>query len=256
MCRVQRSSEERPVLISNPYCKPHQIVPSLDVNNLEHAVELAKLFKALGVSVVKIGPELINTYGYEVLYKALKPHITFIFLDLKLHGTPDSLLRTLKALRSNKRCVRYLTVMPDNGFRSVEKIVKEAGEDTKILIPIGLSSDLETESVAMRGRGLKKQNRFWLDEIALASGAHGIVCGKKSLALLKRHHQNLLVSAVGILLEGDLSDDHTNPITPAQAVKFEAQLLIVGRPLIGATLENTKENFEKILSNANSSKHP
>lgn len=255
MCGKQkRSSKENLVLISNPYCGPHQIVPALDATSLNHAIELAKVFKELGVVTMKIGPELINTYGYKAVYRSLKPYVTFILADLKVRGTPDSLLRTLEALRRENCAVKFLTVMPDNGFRSIHNLVKEAGDETKIIIPIGLSSDLESESVAIHGRGLKKQNRYWLDEIALASGAHGVVCGKTALGLLKKHHENLLVFGVGIRPEGESQNDHSDTITPAEAIAtYGAQLLIIGRPMItGFDFVKSRDKFQEILSNANS----
>jgi orotidine-5'-phosphate decarboxylase len=71
--------------------------------------------------------------------------------------------------------------------------------------------------------------------VAVAAGAHGVVCsGQEAAAVRARHAARLAPLVPGVRLAGDGAGDQRRVVTPAQAAAAGARYVVLGRTVTGA----------------------
>jgi orotidine-5'-phosphate decarboxylase len=157
-----------------------------------------------------------------------------VFLDLKLHDIPATVGRA--AAVATQFGVTYLTVHADEGGRAVEAAVAAAPK-TAILCVTVLTSISEEE---LRGVGYQ----LGIAELARrraaqakAAGCRGVICsGHEAGALRQVLGPDRLIITPGIRpADAHEAADQRRVMTPAQAIKKGADLMVVGRPIRDAS---------------------
>jgi len=74
-----------------------------------------------------------------------------------------------------------------------------------------------------------------LARTALEAGAHGIVCSPQEIALVRAAAgPDALIVTPGVRPAGAALDDQQRVMTPGEAVRAGANMIVVGRPILRA----------------------
>ena len=157
-----------------------------------------------------------------------------VFLDLKFHDIPETVLAATRAAAAYK--ARFVTVHASEGKRLLNAVVREVHKDTKVLAvtvltsirqedmrDIGMANDLDIRELALR-------RAQWARE----AGCAGVVCAGSEVRQVKERVGPELITVVpGIRPEWATvsKDDQARVTTPRQAILDGADYIVVGRPI-------------------------
>jgi orotidine-5'-phosphate decarboxylase len=179
--------------------------------------------------MLKVGLEMFSAEGPAAVRAAaaLGPPV---FLDLKLHDIPNTVEGAARsAARSG---ASLLTVHASGGPEMVRAAVRGAGAGMRVLAVTVLTSmdDAALSAVGLAGPAESAVVR--LAKLAVAAGAGGIVCSPLEVAAVRAAvgPEPLLVIP-GVRPAGAARGDQARVATPAEAVRWGADVLVIGRPL-------------------------
>lgn len=204
-----------------------RIALALDVPDLDTAKELIDKTRE-HVGTFKVGLELYTAVGPAAV-EAVHAAGAKCFLDLKLHDIPATMGRS--AARAASMGVAYLTVHSVAGLESLRQANDNAGS-TRLLAVTVLTS-LDTAALAAIGlSGGPRNAADRLAKLAWDAGLRGFVTSAHECADLRAMlgDQAFLVTP-GIRPAGSDAGDQKRVMTPANAIKAGANLLVVGRPI-------------------------
>ncbi len=182
----------------------------------------------------KVGLQLFTAAGPRVV-EWLHAQGKRVFLDLKLHDIPNTVLRAAESAR--RMNVQLLTVHGLGGAAMVRAAVEGAGDATGVLVVTVLTSMDSTEYGAALGRPqvTVEAEVLRLSAIAAEAGAHGVVTSGGEVAAVRRTFGDRLSPLVpGIRMTGDAANDQLRIVTPAAAAANGAAYVIVGRAVTSA----------------------
>ena len=196
---------------------------ALDVDDLVEALRLARRLSPW-FGVAKVGLELFVAAGPDVV-GALIDNGFEVFLDLKLHDIPSTVRKAANV--SGALGVRYLSLHAQGGDEMLRAGVeglyagaRNAGLSEPMAVAITvLTSDADAPAHIVPNR-LRS---------AVEAGCSGIICSGVDLKTVRELSPRTLRVVPGIRGAGADSHDQPFPITPEQAIKDGADLLVVGR---------------------------
>lgn len=204
--------------------------------------EARALYKRLKpfVSVVKVGLSLFVEQGPRAV-EVLRADGARIFLDLKLHDIPNTV--ELAAARAAGLGVAYLTVHASGGagmlaaaLRGAQGGAAAAGLEPPRVLAVTALTSLDDAEVGALGFGASAAEMAGrLAEVAASAGVGGLVSSAREVAALRARFPKLLLCTPGIRPAGADAGDQARTETPEAAIRAGADLLIVGRPLHGAS---------------------
>jgi orotidine-5'-phosphate decarboxylase len=209
-----------------------RVAVAFDVATRKEALELREQLGA-SLGIAKLGSALFVREGM-ALVDALKRSGVAVFLDLKFHDIPSVVGQAVE--KAVAHGVDYLTVQASGGRAMMEAAVK-AAEGTKILAVTVLTSlDLPAwragaspaeESIPAAVRRLA--------ELAVRSGAHGLVGSVREAAILRdAGGEEAIVVTPGIRVPGIDTADQSRGVSLEEAVASGADILVVGRGITRA----------------------
>lgn len=213
-----------------------RIIAALDLPTAAEAIGFATEI-AGAVGLVKIGLELFVSEGPQVV-AAVKKRGLEVFLDLKLHDIPNTVEQAARAAGRLGACM--LTVQASGGAqmiaaakRGVVQGAKEQGYPPPILLAVTVLTSMKDEELASLGvSGTASQQVLRLGELAVLAGADGLVCSAHEIRELREKLGDAPVLVVpGIRPAGGAAHDQARVATPAQAVEWGADYLVIGRPI-------------------------
>ena len=187
---------------------------------------------------IKLGLEFFVANGLIGLIDVQQKFSVPIFLDLKLHDIPNTVIKSIEALHKNVD-IDMLTVHISGGQQMLSKIalLKQNNKmNTKILGVTLLTSlsEEDIENIGIVGSSLA-DNVINMAQIAYRSGLDGVVCsGYESKMIKNKFHDKLLTVVPGIRAK-ELHGDQKRVMTPNMAVKNLADYLVVGREITSST---------------------
>ncbi len=199
---------------------------ALDGLSLERASKLAaRLGKRL--RSVKIH-DLLDTFGLKA-FSALKKRKCTLWIDYKIHDTPDTVASRIKALVKNG--AKIITVHASGGVRMMRAAVKAAGSRAEIYAVTVLTS-LDGREIA-RVYGNERSREQIVHELALMAreaGVRTIVCSAQEIAMLKRSPDlaGMRLDVPGTRLKGVALGEQKRTATLAKALADGADELVVG----------------------------
>jgi orotidine-5'-phosphate decarboxylase len=159
-----------------------------------------------------------------------------VFLDLKLHDIPTTVAKAVGALLGLRPAL--LTLHGAGGAAMVaaaREVVEREGSATRLLAVTVLTSldDAALAATGVAGGALAQAVR--LGRLAVAAGAHGLVCSAHEVAALREALGEEPVLVVpGIRPAGSERGDQARTMTPREAAAAGASYIVVGRPMTGA----------------------
>lgn len=188
---------------------------------------------------VKVGMELFYREGAHIIEK-LKENNHAVFLDLKLHDIPTTVMRAMKNLA--KLEIDIVNIHALGGSEMIKR-AKEgllAGSSNNheaklIAVTILTSIDNETMNTDLLLPGSLQNNVVHFARIAEKSGADGVVCSVHEAKKIKAtSDSSFLTVTPGIRLQESNIDDQKRIATPAYARNNGADILVIGRSITKA----------------------
>jgi orotidine-5'-phosphate decarboxylase len=207
------------------------IFVALDTPDVHRAAALAR--EVCGIAGgVKLGLEFFCANGHEGVLR-IAEHGMPIFLDLKLHDIPNTVGKAVEALAPLEPAI--LTVHAAGGRAMMAAAKAAARPKTKVVGVTVLTSldhvDLSATGVA--GSPAKQVER--LAERAQEAGLDGIVCSGAEVAIARKKWPAGFFVVPGVRPAGGEASDQKRLVTPRQAMDDGASILVIGRPITGAT---------------------
>jgi orotidine-5'-phosphate decarboxylase len=206
------------------------IFVAIDTPDLDRARSLASAVKG-SAGGVKLGLEFFAANGPAGVREIAALGLP-VFLDLKLHDIPNTVAKTVEALRELEPAV--LTVHSAGGRAMLEQAKAAAPARTKVVAVTVLTSldSSDLGSIGVRGTPAEQVER--LASLARESGLDGIVCSGAEVQSAKRAWPDGFFVVPGVRPEGSGVGDQKRVVTPRGALDAGASILVIGRPITGA----------------------
>lgn len=209
------------------------LVVALDFDNAADALAMANRLDASKVKV-KVGKELFTTTGPE-LVKQLVDQGFDVFLDLKFHDIPNTTAKAV--LAAAKLGVWMVNVHASGGYEMMLAAKQALSELPQVQRPhliavtvLTSMADSELQTLGLNCDAKTQVSR--LTQLAYKAGLDGVVCSAREAAQVKEFTSSSFMTVTpGIRPSGAEMGDQKRVMTPSQAVKGEADVLVVGRPI-------------------------
>ena len=220
-----------------------EVILALDV---ESRAKAEKILIAVGSKLnwVKIGLQTYLRDGPNFLHEVASSGKE-IFLDLKLHDIPNTMVKAIESL--SELPIKMLTLHSTAGPEALEKCAIAAKEflpKTKLLAVTVLTS-MNQENLSSIGVDNKIPDQVdRLAQMAVNANIDGIVCSPLELVRLRPIlPASTTFVTPGIRPAGSSSGDQKRVMTPHEASNAGANFLVIGRPILAA------ENPEDAINN-------
>lgn len=181
---------------------------------------------------LKVGSELFVACGPKLVERLVARGFE-VFLDLKFHDIPNTVRAACAVARDLG--VWMLTVHANGGRRMVEAAANAltGSGNTPLLVAVTVLTSIGHDDLVEIG--LPGASDVWvsrLGQLAVEAGADGLVCSAHEVRDLrsKLGPAPVLVTP-GIRPEGHSVGDQRRVVTPAEAIRAGADLLVIGRPV-------------------------
>ena len=207
------------------------IFVAIDTPDLERARSLAQQVQA-EAGGVKLGLEFFSANGPAGVASIRELGLP-VFLDLKLHDIPNTVAKAVEALRPLEAAV--LTVHAAGGRAMLEAAKTAAGPATKVVAVTVLTSldGEDLRSIGVQSEPGEQVAR--LAELARSAGLDGIVCSGAEVGAAHAAWPDGYFVIPGVRPVGTDASDQKRVVTPRQALDDGASMLVIGRPITGAS---------------------
>jgi orotidine-5'-phosphate decarboxylase len=207
---------------------------ALDTPDLDRAVSLANRLRGQ-VGGLKIGLEFITATGPDGVRKIASLGLP-VFADVKFHDIPNTVAGASRALAGLG--AQMFNVHASGGeemMRAGAEAARKVDPNVKVLAVTVLTSldDGVLDSVGQRGPAAEQVTRLAL--LAKQSGLDGVVCATHEIAPVRKAcGPDFLIVTPGIRPAGAALNDQRRFMTPGEAQRLGADILVVGRPITDA----------------------
>ena len=212
------------------------VIIACDFNSAEET--FAFLDKFTGKKpFVKIGMELFYAEGPQIV-REIKKRGHKIFLDLKLHDIPNTVMKAMKVLSSldidmvNVHAAGTIAMME----AAITGLTKEDGTRPLLIAVTQLTSTSEDrmQSELLINSSLEKTVMHYAEN-AKKAGLDGVVCSPmESEAVHNVCGKDFVTVTPGIRFADSAKDDQIRITTPAKAKEIGSDYIVVGRPITQA----------------------
>lgn len=207
-----------------------QLIVVLDMDTREEA--LAAVAAAGPCRWFKIGAQLFTRLGPDIV-REVQGMGKNVFLDLKYHDIPNTVAHAAKAAAN---LGAGLMTLHATGGRAMIEAARKAveGSTTRILAVTVLTS--VSEAVLRTEIGICETPQAAVTRLAVQAvdaGAHGIVCSPLEITALREAlGGDPLIVTPGVRPEWASKDDQARVMTPREAARAGASMVVVGRPIL------------------------
>ncbi len=212
------------------------VIVALDFSSKEQVINFLDKFEGRK-PFVKIGMELFYAEGPEIV-KEIKKRGHKIFLDLKLHDIPNTVMKAMKVLSSLD--VDMTNLHASGTINMMEGAIKGlTREDGSRPILIAVTQLTSTDQASMENDLLIKEP---IDKVVMhyaknakIAGLDGVVCSP--LEAGKVHDvcgEEFLTITPGVRFADGDKGDQKRVMTPSEARKIGSDYIVVGRPITAA----------------------
>lgn len=205
-----------------------RIIVALDVDNLDDA---KRHIEALSphVGYFKVGLELITAAGGPAVVAAVRAAGGKVMFDAKFHDIPATMAGAARSA-VHKLGVDLFTVHASASEQGLAAVADAVGGEKAIGVTVLTSM---TDAQCMQVYGAKAETAVLQFAYALAfAGIKWIVCSPKELPALSKAQLPLKAITPGVRPAWADVNDQKRVMTPAEAVKAGAQMLVIGRPIL------------------------
>lgn len=187
------------------------------------------------IPYIKVGLELFNRYGSELVRELANESGKKVFLDLKLHDIPNTVEKAILALEGLP--IQFLTVHLSGGHemlvRAKEALTKIA--PSAILLGVSILTSLGAEDISEISNQKFDEAMNRLLNLAKRSQVAGLVSSAQELELIaqweKANRFKFIKVCPGIRFSDESTDDQKRVVTPQDAFANGANFLVMGRSL-------------------------
>lgn len=216
-----------------------RIFVALDTPQREVAIGLAEQL-AGRVGGVKLGLQFFSAQGPDGV-AAVAATGQPVFLDLKLHDIPNTVIGAVRALMRVRPA--FLTLHASGGAEMLRAAADEAAVTAKELgvarprlLGVTVLTSLgegDLDQVGQRGSTQRQVER--LADLARANYLDGVVCSPVECAAVRRRLGGDAVLMVpGVRPKRRPSDDQRRVLTPRETLAAGASYMVIGRPITEA----------------------
>ena len=215
-----------------PFKNP--VFVALDTANLSRALEIAEAV-APYAGGLKVGLEFITAQGPEGIKRIAALGLP-VFADVKFHDIPNTVSGAAKAIASLGVSIFNVHVSGGEAMmRAAVETAKALSPSTKVIGVTVLTSftEADMESVGLKMSPADQVTR--LARLAKASGLHGVVCSPHEIAQVRAAcGRDFLIVTPGVRPAGAALGDQHRVMTPQEAFRAGADILVIGRPITHA----------------------
>lgn len=212
-----------------------RLIVALDVPTVDAALRAVEQLD--NVSFFKVGLQLFLTGGLPTLLKSLRAKK--VFVDLKVPGDIGNTIGAVIDLCVDNG-VTFLTLsesMPLAAIRSAAAARNARGAADPRLLTVPFLSSLDAADLAETTGTHDDLETYILKraKAAIDAGCNGVIASGPAIQWCRAAFPRpTLIVSPGIRPAGVSTDDHKRHTTPAEAIRFGADYLVVGRPILGA----------------------
>ena len=232
-----------------------RICIALDVSDLNTAKALTeKLVEYVGF--FKVGFELFTGSGPAAI-KAVKNLGGKVFLDLKFHDIPTTVAHAVVVATSQG--VSLLNLHASGGVEMMQKAAVQVAETAKqqnldrpflLAVTVLTSLDSQTLDRELHVVGSLQDHVVHLAKLAIAAGLDGVIASPQEIAPVRQAcGQECLIVTPGIRPAGIAAHDQRRVMTPREAIKAGADILVIGRAITASPdpIEATKRILDEVV---------
>jgi orotidine-5'-phosphate decarboxylase len=217
-----------------------RLAVALDLDGRDEILAAARRL-APEVGVLKLGLQAFVSEGPRIVREVVALGAP-VFLDLKLHDIPNTVGKAAAAaVRTGAWMVNahaagggeMLRTFGEEGRAAAAK----AGLPAPRLIAVTILTSLDASTLAAVGfSGTPREAALRLASLARDSGLDGVVCSPEEIEKIRAAcGRDFLLVVPGVRPRGEAADDQRRVATPSEAIRAGADLLVVGRPITGAS---------------------
>lgn len=207
------------------------IFVAIDTPDIGRALTLAEAVRD-HAGGLKLGLEFFAANGPEGVARLSDLGLP-VFLDLKLHDIPNTVAKAVAALAPLRPAV--LTVHAAGGKAMLAAAKAAAAPETKV-VAVTLLTSLDEADLGMIGVSSTAADQVArLAKLARDSGIDGIVCSGAEVGAASEAWPTGAFVVPGVRPAGGDVGDQKRVVTPWQALDAGASILVIGRPITGAS---------------------
>ena len=213
-----------------------KVIIALDFDSAEKVYAFLDRFGGKRL-FVKIGMELFYAEGPAIV-REIKRRGHKIFLDLKLHDIPNTVVKAMRVLSGLDvdMCNLHASGTKEMMEAAVRGLTRADGTRPLLIAVTQLTS---TDEQALHEELLIDRP---MEEVVLsyaarakAAGLDGVVCSPREAgAVHARCGKDFLTVTPGVRFADGDKGDHKRVMTPAEAKKIGSDYIVVGRPITAA----------------------
>lgn len=208
---------------------------ALDTTDVGKAIAWGNAIKPF-VGGLKIGLEFFNANGPQGVARIAEIGLP-VFADLKLHDIPNTVAGGIRAVLALG--VSIVNVHASGGAAmmiAAAEAAATAGARRPKIIGVTVLTSLDVSDLQATGiSGTLGDQVMRLAALAKASGLDGVVCSAHEIEPLRRAlGPGFMLIVPGIRPTGAAIADQKRVMTPRDAVRHGADILVIGRPITEA----------------------
>lgn len=216
-----------------------RLIVALDVDSEARAVRLVETLKN-DVKFFKVGLELFLSCGPKII-EGIKETDARIFLDLKFHDIPNTVLKT--AVAAARFGVDMFNVHALGGYdmmKSAAEAVRmesdRLGIERPKILAVTVLTSMDRKSMKAVGLDLSaRQEVVRLAKLAKKAGLDGVVASPHEAGYIRKAlGRDFLIVTPGVRPALAKALDQKRIATPKAAIKAGADYIVVGRPITEA----------------------
>lgn len=206
---------------------------ALDMVSLSDALKLAR---AVGpyVGGVKVGLEFFCGNGPSGVREVIASGVP-VFLDLKLHDIQNTVSGAVRALSPLTPAIVNVHASGGVAMMKAAAAALSAFSPRPKLIAVTVLTSLDEGDLAAMGitaRPIEQVER--LARLVKQAGLDGVVCSPQEIGAVRAAcGKDFLIVTPGVRPAGVELNDQRRVMTPVEAIKAGADLLVIGRPITG-----------------------
>lgn len=212
------------------------VIIACDFKDAKSTLAFLDLFKTQK-PFVKIGMELFYFEGPAIV-REIKARGHKIFLDLKLHDIPNTVMSAMQSLSKLDPDIidvhaagttEMMKAAMEGAFRS------DGSKPLVIAVTQLTSTSEERMNRELLIQATMEETVLHYAQNAKEAGLSGIVCSPLEAAIVKKGlGEDFITVTPGIRLPDSIKDDQARITTPTQAREIGTDYIVVGRPIIRA----------------------
>lgn len=179
---------------------------------------------------LKVGKELFTAAGPRLVEDLV--HAGYdVFLDLKYHDIPTTVAHACRAAAALGAWMLNVHALGGRAMMEAARGAVAGAPRRPHLIAVTVLTSHDATDLAQIGiDGTPQSAAVRLAALAAASGMDGVVCSAQEARVLRAQRgPGFLLVTPGIRPAADVTDDQKRVTTPAEAVRYGADYLVIGR---------------------------